>query len=90
MFKNMKALPKALILAAIVGLPVAAYVKFMPQKPPAPVVEAVAPVAVPAESAQPTTPPPNVAVPSVPAQAPVAPAQSPVPANDAGLNNLLK
>lgn len=90
MFKNMKALPKALILAAIVGLPVAAYVMLVPQKPPVPVVQVATPVAVPAESAQPAPvavqAPPTVA----PLPIPVVPALTPAPANDAGLNNLLK
>jgi hypothetical protein len=87
MFKNMKPLPKALIIAAIVGLPIGAYVKFAPKSAPAPVVEAVAPVAVPAESAQPVAVAPAQVAPAPIAQ---APAPRPAPANDAGLNNLLK
>jgi hypothetical protein len=88
MFKNMKPLPKALIIAAIVGLPIGAYMKFAPKSAPAPVVEAVAPTAVPAEASTPvatTAPAPVAPVPVTP-----APAPRPAPANDAGLNNLLK
>jgi hypothetical protein len=88
MFKNMKPLPKALIIAAIVGLPIGAYVKFAPSKPPVPpAVEAVAPTAVPAESAQPVAVAPVTVTPAPVAQ---VPAPRPAPANDAGLNNLLK
>lgn len=72
MFKNMKPLPKALLIAIIVGAPIAAYVKFAPSKPAAPVVSPIAPVAVPAEAASPVA--------SVQAEAPVAPAVPAAPA----------
>jgi hypothetical protein len=46
MFKHMKPLPKAIVIAAIVGLPIGAYLKFKPTPVPAeadqPAVESAA------------------------------------------------
>jgi len=51
MLKNMKPLPKALLIAVIVGVPVFAYVKLVPQKPPMADVGTVTPTPVPSEAA---------------------------------------
>lgn len=96
MFKaisRMKPAPRFIIIALLVALPawgVKAYLDSRPAKP----VEAAAPVVevttVPAETAasNQVAPAPVVATPAQPA--PVAPSPAPAPANDAGLNNLLK
>ena len=92
MLKGMKPLPKALILCVIIFAPIAAYVKFAPQKPPAaPVVEAVAPTAVPAEAAAPAAPAPAPVAVAPAAPAPAAPPSGLTPAGgqDAGLNAVL-
>jgi len=97
MFRNMKALPKALILAALIAVPVGLIVKFMPEKAVA--VAPATPVQVPAVSAQvPSARPPNESTPPLPILvAPAAVIQSEAPVgltpaggHDAGLEAVLK
>jgi hypothetical protein len=89
-FSRMKPLPKALLLAALVGGAVFAYKTFVPSTPKAVEPPPVAAVQVPAESAQPV-PVATVRSTSTPVAEPPAaqaPALTPAPAN-AGLDALL-
>jgi hypothetical protein len=91
MFKHMKPLPKAIVIAAIVGLPIGAYLKFKPEAKPAEVVQAVKPTPVPAEADQPAVESAAVKraeqlIDQAPAQ---APAQEAPAAADSGMAALM-
>lgn len=97
MLKNMKPLPKALLIAVIVGVPVFAYVKLVPQKPPMPDVATVTPTPVPPETASPASVPEMPASRQMPVQtvtpeisASPAPGLVPAGGQDAGLAAALK
>jgi hypothetical protein len=89
MFKGMKPLPKALIIAALVAAPIAAYVQFAPKRVPAPLTTDVVPVAVPAESAQPAPQPVAVTAPA-PAATDAPTGLTAAGSSDAGIDNVLK
>lgn len=90
MFKNMKPLPKALVIGLPIALAVWAYVQFAPKKVPGPVAAPVEITAVPAQDltdrvvgtlTQSLPPAPEVVD---------VPKQGTVSSGDAGLNALLK
>lgn len=91
MFKGMKPLPKALIIGAIVALPIWGYVQFAPKREPkveAPVAATQPVQAVPAETSQPAPVPAPVVQAAPPAQ--TAPSGLTPATNDAGLDAVLR